>query len=133
MRVRLGLLGWSAAIWLGFGAGVAPVYPATAPAAAAPAGMQPIILKLRDSESPMPMSPERMQRQSQQEQQAIAALAARNNVSVGRTRSILPGLRVMEIAPQSAGESLQTTLARLRADARLRSVEADQPRKHNAG
>ena len=126
MRGRIGLLGWSAAIWLGFSAGAAPVKSPKAPAA--PVATNRIILKLRNTASPTPMSAERMQRQSQLEQQAIAALAARNNISVGRTRSILPGLRAMEIAPQSAGESLQITLARLRADPAVQYVEPDQRR-----
>ena len=124
MRVRAGLLGWSALILLGFGASAAPV---SSPHAA-PAPAQRIILKLRSTGSPTPLSVDRMQRQSQLEQQAIAALAARANISVGRTRSILPGLHVMEIAPQSAGESLQVTLARLRADPAVQYVEADQRR-----
>jgi serine protease len=83
---------------------------------------------LRNTDSAALLSSERMQGQSQLEQQAIAALAARNNISVGRTRSILPGLRVMEIAPQNAGEPLQVTLARLRADSAVQYAEPDQRR-----
>jgi serine protease len=127
MRVRAGLLGWSAVIWLGFGAGAAPSNPPNAPTAPAPAAHR-IILKLHTTGSPTPLSADRMQRQSQLEQQAIAALAARTNISLGRTRSILPGLRVVEIAPQSAGESLQVTLARLRADPAVQYAEPDQRR-----
>jgi serine protease len=125
MRGRAGLLGWSAAIWLGLGAGAAPVSPTSA---AAPPAAQRIILKLRTTDSSTPQSADRVQRQLQLEQQAIAALAARTGISVGRTRSILPGLRVMEIAPQSAGESLQVTLARLRADPAVQYAEPDQRR-----
>src|SRR5579863_2954442 len=128
MRGRSGLLGWSAVILLGFGASAAPVNPSHAPPAPAPAPVQRIILKLRTTDSSTPQSAARMQRQSQLEQQAIAALAARASISVGRTRSILPGLHVMEIAPQSAGESLQVTLARLRADPAVQYAEPDQRR-----
>jgi serine protease len=124
MRVRSGLLGWSALILLWFGASAAPVSSPHAP----PAPVQRIIIKLRSPDSPAPLSVDRMQRQSQLEQQAIAALAARANISVGRARSILPGLHVMEIAPQSAGESLQVTLARLRADPAVQYAEPDQRR-----
>ncbi|HEX2790560.1 MAG TPA: S8 family serine peptidase [Steroidobacteraceae bacterium] len=128
MRLRAVLLGWSAAIWLAFGVTAAPVSPPKAASAAAPAFVHRIILKLRDSGSPPPLSAARLQRQALQEQQLIAALAARNNISVGHTRSILPGLHVMDIAPQSAGESLQTTLARLRADPAVQYAEPDQRR-----
>ena len=128
MRVRAGLLGWSALIWLAFSVGAAPVNPPSAPPAPVPAATHRIILKLRTADSPTPPSADRMQRQSQLEQQAIAALAARNNISVWRTRSILPGLRVIEITPQRAGESLQVTLARLRADPAVQYAEPDQRR-----
>src|ERR1700722_12579559 len=126
MRVGAGLLAWSALILLGFGASAAPVSPSHAPPAPAP--VQRIILKLRTTDSSIPLSADRMQRQSQLEQQTIAALAARANISVGRGRSILPGLHVMEIAPPSAGESLQVTLARLRADPAVQYAEPDQRR-----
>jgi thiol:disulfide interchange protein DsbA len=86
MRVRAGLLGWSAAIWLAFGVGAAPVNPPNAPPAPVPAATHRIILKLRTVASPTPLSADRMQRQSQLDHQAFAALVALAALAVGARR-----------------------------------------------
>jgi serine protease len=126
MRVRAMLLGLSAAIALAFGA--APANAPAASAAAVPATLHRIIVKLCDAGGSTLSSAARLQRQSGLAPEAISAPAARNGFSVARTRGVLPGLHVIQIVPQTAGESLETTLVRLRADPAVEYAEPDQRR-----
>src|ERR1700676_5552848 len=110
MRVRTMVLGLSAAICLAFGTSAAPTNPPRAQAALAPNTVHRIIVKLRGAGRAALSSAARAQRHPTQAPEAIAALAAiaavaaRNNLTVGRTRSILPGLHVLEIMPQTSGK-----------------------------
>ena len=121
------VLGLSAAISLVFATSAAPTNPPVAHTAVSAPAIHRVIVKLRATGSAVLSSAAREQRQGMPSE-AIAALAARNEFTLGRTRNILPGLHVMEIAPQSAGESLQASLARLRADPAVEYAEPDQRR-----
>jgi len=128
MRIRAMVLGLSAAICLAFGTSAAPTNPPRAQAAVEPTTLHRIIVKLRGAVSATLSSAARALRQSAPGSDAIAALAGRNNLTVGSTRSILPGLHVMNIVPQTSGESLQAILTRLRADPKVEYGEPDQRR-----
>jgi serine protease len=127
MRIRIMLLSLSATICVAFGTRAAPPNPPRAPTATSAASHR-VIVKLRSASNAARSSTAREQLQSAPATEEVAALAARNNLTLGRTRSILPGLHVMEIVPQSAGQSLQASLARLRADTAVEYAEPDQRR-----
>jgi serine protease len=80
---------------------------------------------------------ERVQAQSLRAGQAavstntIQALAVRANVVVAQTREIASGLHAVQIQP-GAGESLASTLAKLKADPAVEFAEADQRRYPHA-
>ena len=128
MRIRAMVLGLSAAICLAFGTSAAPTNPPRVQAAVEPTTLHRIIVKLRGAGNATLSSAARPLRQSALGPDAIAALAARNNLTVGSTRSILPGLHVMNIVPQTTGESLRAILTRLRADPKVEYGEPDQRR-----
>jgi serine protease len=128
MRIRAMVLGLSAATCLAFGVPAAPRNAPQAEAAVAPATFHRIIVKLRDPGGATLSAAARAQRQSAPASDAMAALAARNNLRLGTTRSLLPGLHVIDIAPQTPGEALQAMLARLRADPAVEYAEPDQRR-----
>lgn len=65
--------------------------------------------------------------------QWVLDLAVANGVTLHYLRAITPELYLFRMHAPDAVGGCSAPLARLRADARLRSVEADQPRKHNAG
>jgi serine protease len=99
----------------------------TAPAAST---VHRIIVKLR-TDTPSGESSEtsaREQRQMAAEGRAIGELAARNEFTLRRARRILPGLHAIELAPRVQGQSLQATLARLRADPAVLYAEPDEQR-----
>jgi serine protease len=130
MRVRSGGWGWSAALCLAFAALAAPSDLPTVRAATAAAPHYRIIVRLR-SDAPSAestASSAREQRQMAAEAQAIAELAARNEFTLRRARRILPGLHAVEVAPRATGQSLQATLARLRADPAVLYAEPDEQR-----
>jgi serine protease len=122
------VLGLSAATCLGFGTSAAPSNASQGQAAAAPTVFHRIIVKLRDPGSATLASAARTQHQSAPVAEAMAALAARNNLTLGNTRALLPGLQVMDIAPQAAGDALPAMLTRLRADPAVQYAEPDQRR-----
>ena len=55
-------------------------------------------------------------------------LAGRTQITIWSARRLIGGLHVIELAPQNGAESLDLTLARLRADAAVEYAEADQRR-----
>ena len=128
MRVRTVVLGLSAAVCLGFGTRAVPTNPPAARAAVAPATSQRVIVKLRGAAGAAPSSSARQQRQAVAEHERISELAARSGLTLVRARSILPGLHAVELASQTSGESLQASLARLRADPAVEYAEPDQRR-----
>ena len=136
MRIRGGEQAWSVALCLMFathalGSGVQSVL-----AAPAAGPVHRVIVKLRphtpsgssSASSPSPTSPARERRQMAAEVQAVGELAARNEFTLRRTSHILPGLAAIELTPRDPGQSLQVTLARLRADPAVLYAEADQQR-----
>ena len=130
MRTRSVVLGLSAAICLAFASSAAPTNPPGVRAAAAPTPVHRVIIKLRTAADlgSSSSSAARAQRQVAPAAQALAELAVRNEFTLRRARSILPGLQVIDIVPQTAGESLQASLARLRADPAVEYAEPDQRR-----
>src|SRR6202167_2429547 len=128
MRIRAMVLGLSAATCLGFGSSAAPSSAPQAQAAVAPTVYHRIIVKLRDPGSATLSPATRAQRQVAPGAEVMVALAARNNLTLGRNRSLLPGLHVVDIAPQAAGDALPAMLARLRADPAVEYAEPDQRR-----
>ncbi len=65
--------------------------------------------------------------------QWVQDLAAANGVELHFLRSITPTLYLVRLkAPDAAGDC-SAPLARLRTDSRLRSVDLEQRRKHDAG
>ena len=92
-----------------------------APGAAADFGSEPRILvkiRARTTEG-------RVQAQSAKD--AVAALAARGGSPRNRVASSRAGLHVMQIEPRTAGEPIDETLARLRADPARRIRGARPP------
>jgi serine protease len=69
--------------------------------------------------------------QAQAAAQPLQALAARINVSVKQSREIMSGLHALQLQP-AAGESLETVLARLRADPAVAYAVPDQRRYPHA-
>jgi len=136
MRVRSGGLGWSAALCLAFAALAAPSDLPAVRAATAATPHYRLIVKLRSAAQPgeSPASSVssalsvRNQRPSAADAEAIFQLAARNEFTLRRARRILPGLHAVDVAPRAAGQSLQVTLARLRADPAVLYAEPDQQR-----
>ena len=136
MRIRGGGLGGSAALCLAFATLAMAADVRAVPAAPAATPVHRIIVRLRvdtpsgaaPASSQAAASPAREQRQMAVEAQALGDLAARNELTLRRARRILPGLQAIELTPRDPGQSLQATLARLRADPAVLYAEADQQR-----
>ncbi len=58
----------------------------------------------------------------------MTALAGRIRMSMKSSRRIVPGLHVVELAPLTSGESVASSLARLRADPQVQYAELDERR-----
>ena len=96
------------------------------PAAAADFGSEPrILVKLRASGA-------EGRAQAQAAKDPVAAVAARGGFSARQTRALAAGLHVMTIEPRVAGEPIDETLARLRADPNVEYAERDQRRYPHA-
>ena len=65
--------------------------------------------------------------------QWVLDLAAANGVTLHYLRAITPELYLFRMSAPDAAGGCSAPMARLRRDSRLRSVEFDQPRKHDAG
>jgi len=130
MRIRGGGLVWSAALCLAYATHAIAYDAPTVSTAPAASPIQRIIVRLRPdtTSGAATASSAREQRQIAAEAQAFGELAARNEFSLRRARHLLPGLAAIELAPRAAGQSLQVTLARLRADPAVLYAEADQQR-----
>jgi serine protease len=74
------------------------------------------------------MAAARARRTIDADAQAVVELAARNDLTLRRARSILPGLQALSLSPLASGQTMAATLARLRADPAVESAEADQQR-----
>jgi serine protease len=96
------------------------------PSAAADFGGEPrVLVKLRASGAQGRL-------QAQAAKDALAALAARSELSASDTRELGPRLHVMTVEPRIAGESIDDTLARLRADPSVEYAERDRRRYPHA-
>jgi serine protease len=126
MRTGSVVVGLAAVICLGFASSAAPTNPPVERTVAAPAPVYRIIVKLRSTADEGSSAP-RQQRQTAPAREAVSAIAARNQLTLLRARSLLPGLQVIDLLPQ-AGASLEAVLARLRADAAVEYAEPDQQR-----
>jgi hypothetical protein len=65
--------------------------------------------------------------------QWVRDLAAVNGVKLHYLRAITPELYLFRLTAPDADGSCSAAIARLRRDSRLRSVDLDQRRKHDAG
>jgi hypothetical protein len=65
--------------------------------------------------------------------QWVQALAAANGVELHFLRAITPALYLFRLKARDAAGNCRAPLARLRKDSRLRSVDLEQRREHDAG
>lgn len=100
--------------------------PVTSPSDAAEP--QRIILRLRDSAT----ATLRAKTTAEAGDVAVRKLAGRSRISLRSNRELVPGLQVMEFTPDSAGEPLAVSLARLRADPDVMYAEVDARRHAHA-
>lgn len=63
----------------------------------------------------------------------VQDLAAANGVELHFLRAIAPALYLFRLNAPDAADNCSAPLARLRKDSRLRSVDLEQRRKHDAG
>jgi hypothetical protein len=127
------VVGLSAVICLAFASNAAPTNPPSVRTAPAPAPIYRIIVRLR-SDAPSAEStdvvgpraaPGGTRRREADELNWRRAI----EFTLRRARRILPGLHAVDrSAPRAAGQSLQATLARLRADPAVLYAEPDQQR-----
>ncbi len=78
-------------------------------------GVQKLIVKFREESLDVTASPGRMKRAERGNERAIAA-ARRASLTLEKSRELVAGMHAMQVRAPGAGESLATTLARLRAD-----------------
>lgn len=121
-RILLGLL-LAAVVSLCIGA--AEYNPVRKQPAAASASTGRVIVKLSASDTSG-------RAQAQSASNTVAALAGRNKLTLKQTRQITSNLHVMQFEPETSGESLDESLARLRADSAVEYAEADHRRFANA-
>jgi serine protease len=99
----------------------------THPAAASEPTEQRVLVKLRSSAAAAAHVQALQLRPNQPANGTMQALAARASLTFKQSREITSGLHLLQV--QSAtGESIETTLARLRADPDVESAEIDQRR-----
>jgi hypothetical protein len=67
------------------------------------------------------------------ESDAIAALASSHTVTLAIVDRLLPDLYVLDLGARGGDPACEAALERLRADARVRSVELDARRAPHAG
>ena len=102
----------------------------TRPAASATSGPQQIILKLRSARTSS-AAVGRVQIQAVDlgtGQTRVAALTQRAGLTLRAYRAITGDMHVVHVDPATAGEPIETTLARLRADSEVEYAEPDQRR-----
>lgn len=97
--------------------------------AAAPAGdgtVHGVIVKFRAARAATPAS------SVSTTDDTVAALAGRARLSLKQTRRISGSMHLLQFAPQTSGETLEQSLARLRADPAIEYAEPDQWRYPHA-
>ncbi|HEY0686539.1 MAG TPA: S8 family serine peptidase [Steroidobacter sp.] len=115
------LFGLSLAVLISQNVTAAEYNPARTQPAAASASVERVIVKLRDTGSSASA-------QAKTASNAMAALAGRNKLTLKQARQITSTLHVMQFEPQTSGESVTQSLARLRADSAVEYVEPDERR-----
>lgn len=125
MRFSCSLLGLSLAALISLSAGAAEYNPVRQQPAVAGTGVQRVIVKLKTTDTSA-------RAQAKSASDTMTALASRNNLALKQTRQIASNLHVMQFEPKTSGESLDETLARLRADATVEYAEPDQRRYPHA-
>jgi serine protease len=125
MRFSHILLGLSVTVFVGFSVGAAEYNPARKQPASASAGIKRVIVKFGATSTPGSV-------RTKPASDAIAALAGRNKLTLKQTRQIASNLHVMQFEPETSGESLNESIARLRADSAVEYAEPDQLRYPHA-
>jgi serine protease len=97
----------------------------TQPHPEAQADVHQVIVKLRPAIAVASVSG---RGQTRSPQERIANLAVRAGLTVRTVRTITDYLHVLQVEPVAAGDSVATTVARLRADADVEYAEADERR-----
>lgn len=125
MRFSHLLLGLLFAVAINVGSGAAEYNPARKEPAAASAGIKRVIVKFSATSTSSGA-------QAKSTSNTVAALAARNKLTLKQTRQIATNLHVMQFEAETSNESLDESLARLRADAAVEYAEPDQMRYPHA-
>ena len=95
--------------------------------AVAEAGVQKFIVKFREENQDAAARPGSLQRAEHGKQRAMD-VAQRASLKLEQSRELVAGLHAMQVRAPVAGESLATTLARLRADPAVAYAEPDYRR-----
>jgi serine protease len=125
MRFSRSLLGLSMVALISLSAGAAEYNPVRKQPAVASTGIQRVIVKLKTTDTSASA-------QAKSASDTMTALAGRNNLTLKQTRQIASNLHIMQFEPNTSGESLDESLARLRADATVEYAEPDQRRYPHA-
>ncbi len=110
---------------LGAGTGVNPVRGQRAEAAVT--GVQNLIVRFREEGLDAASRQGSMKQGDRGKERAIAA-AQRARLTLEESRELVAGMHAMQVRPQGSGETLATTLARLRADPAVAYAEPDYRR-----
>ena len=132
MRLVLCALALSAAAYASVIGGSAELNPVrTHPrqdASALDTGVQQIIVKLRSADAGAATGSVQIQAAAVSGQDRIANLAARSGLTMRDSRQIFDRMHVMQVEPASTGDSIDATLARLRADPDVEYAVPDERR-----
>jgi serine protease len=99
--------------------------PARKQPAVASDGVQRVIVKLKTTATAASA-------QAKSASETMSALASRNKLTFKQARQIASNLHVMQFEPQTSGETLDDSLARLRADSSVEYAEPDNRRYPHA-
>lgn len=94
---------------------------------AAEAGVQKLIVKFREASQDAAAGPGSL-KQAERGKQRAMDVAQRARLKLEQSRELVAGMHAMQVRPPGAGESLATTLARLRADPAVEYAEPDYRR-----
>ncbi|HUI59732.1 MAG TPA: hypothetical protein VLX90_05890, partial [Steroidobacteraceae bacterium] len=131
MRLFFCALAMSAAAFAGAMGGSAELNPVRTHTHVQPrTATQRVVIKLRDVSTTAGTT---AQAQSLSPQDRISNLALRTGLTMKGVRSITSRLHALQLQPADSTESIETTLARLRADADVEYAEADGHRYAHAG
>ncbi|WP_129778792.1 S8 family peptidase [Peristeroidobacter soli] len=125
MRFSHLLLGLSVAALIGFSVGAAEYNPVRKQPASAGANGKRVIVKFRAAGASPGV-------QAKSTSNTVAALAGRNQLTLKQTSQIASNMHVMQFESETSGESLDESLARLRADSSVEYAEPDQLRYPHA-